>query len=386
MARLTNTDTNGRNMMDAETTPQRTGAQKAALDRIEAIHSKIDALQTRLERIRARRPGRSARVAGCLWHTLAASRRDGGTGGQAPSPTRGRAAVKRSKKLALEAGLLEDEAERRLWDCDEVLTHGDPVIRLHRKALVLRIQRLMKHAARLASGSGLARRLEASLGSVSDASSSSGDETRDEAKTKSTPHDDANATLTDTADSTVDMGEQQQDGEKEPSDEEENRTWKQHSGDARAEKEHVDVGSPRATDEMDADTDALSPKKRRWQLQFEQFDNPRTGGVSLRARLPGVAESGLDITTDARKGTLRVVATSRTHGTADEEFQVGETLDLKRTRARFEDGVLTLDLPPRRRRRRMGYASRSPQGPRYARQPLFGGFGSFPSTSSFWGF
>jgi len=362
-----NTD-NNKNAIDIETTQQRNGARKEALDRIDTIHSKIDALQTRLGRIRARRPGRSARVAGCLWHAIAASRR-GGEGGHAPSPKHGRVAVKRSKKLSLEAGLLEDEAERRLWECDEVVSNGDPVIRLHRKALVLRIKRLMKHAARLASGSGLARRLETSLGSVSDAWSSSDEDSRSE--TKSSSHDDTNAGAEPAdADELQESGEEAEQAEKQPSD------------DARAEKEDADIESPRAMDETDAETDTASFKGWQWKPKFEQFDNHRTGGVTLCARLPGVAQSDLDIVTDARRGTLHVTASSRTHGKADEEFRVGETLDLKRARAQFEDNVLTIDLPPLRRRRREDYAPRRSYGPRFAQQSLFGGLG----PSAFWGF
>jgi len=64
--------------------------------------------------------------------------------------------VKRAKKLAYRAGVLEDTLERILWECDGVVCTGKDAeqLRRRRKALVLRIKALCKCAGRVAKAAG----------------------------------------------------------------------------------------------------------------------------------------------------------------------------------------------------------------------------------------
>mmetsp|Transcript_6282 Transcript_6282/g.10418 ORF Transcript_6282/g.10418 Transcript_6282/m.10418 type:complete len:221 (-) Transcript_6282:115-777(-) len=100
-------------------------------------------LQNKIAAISDRRRGIVATVAAHLWvlklkKELATSRH---------FVERVIQCAKEAKKYVQEAGLLEQTAERIIWDIDEVLSHGDIEMRRRRKALVLRTKSFMKQAA-----------------------------------------------------------------------------------------------------------------------------------------------------------------------------------------------------------------------------------------------
>lgn len=353
-----------------------------ALGRLSKLHERIDVLQQRLDRVRSKASSRNTRVAACLWQARAVLARNAKTttataveGSKTTSPGEKTAAhpavnmkraLSEAKKLSREAGIVEDEAERRLWDCDDVISDGDGLIRRHRKALVLRIKTLMKRAGKLAKDN----RIVNSLTTIREQFPKDADRDSSSDESEEAPQNEASMDA-----------EQDESALMDETDDVEADTTHTHVEES---DEESDAESEEEMEEQQQEQ-RTSPRKRKpWSPTFTK-GHGRNGSIVLTAQLPGVTERDLSVTIDDKRGQLNIKAISATHGVFEREFSVGDGLDIHETRAGLENGVLTITLyPPQQRYRQPMYNQR--QQPQYRKSPFagFGGFGS--SGRGGWGF
>jgi len=93
------------------------------------------------------------------------------------------------------------------------------------------------------------------------------------------------------------------------------------------------------------------------QMRVDVKENPE--GYTLHAELPGVTKEDIQVHIDGpvvsisaerkdareQKDGERVLRTERYYGKVSRSFQLGQDIDESRSVARFEDGVLVLELP-----------------------------------------
>eukprot|EP00471_Norrisiella_sphaerica_P012770 CAMPEP_0184501818 /NCGR_PEP_ID=MMETSP0113_2-20130426/48652_1 /TAXON_ID=91329 /ORGANISM="Norrisiella sphaerica, Strain BC52" /LENGTH=344 /DNA_ID=CAMNT_0026890715 /DNA_START=123 /DNA_END=1157 /DNA_ORIENTATION=- len=281
-----------------------------------------------------------------------------------------RGAIKRAERFVYDAGLTEDETERLLFETDAVESGGDDEVRRHRKALVLRIKKIMRRAARFASEDKLTAQLRSLVRDTEALKMASAPlkipsapttkDTKMELDSGAEESDDASETHSDIKQSSEDESlstiEEEKDEDSAVADGSPKRKTVEDDEDfkvfgdrkSEAQKEEGDE-SPRKK-RRELQREAMTPPRRTWSPRFRQQVDPSTGNVHLTAHLPGVSRKDLSVELNREDRTLSVSAVSSSHGLFEKEFQISEDLDINRTEAELEDEVLHIVLAPARHR------------------------------------
>ena len=134
---------------NAQRTGSRNKKRPPVSKALKSIDTQSDSIVRRTNALIAKRARLSALAAGRLWRLKACGKAS--TPASLADAKACKSMCKDVVRVGYDLGLIEDEAERLLYQCDSVQTRGKNRIKIRRKAAVLRVKALMRRAERHAN-------------------------------------------------------------------------------------------------------------------------------------------------------------------------------------------------------------------------------------------